>query len=109
MSLVTMLKERDEKRKKLRQDVIKEVSRLVSVLKKRYSFDSVYIYGSLLTDKFSFHSDIDLVIKGLKKEDFFKAYALLLKESVYRIDLKPFEDMPVEMQEKVLLKGKEVG
>lgn len=65
----------------LREDALKEVRRLVSLLSERYKFESIYIYGSILSDRFVRHSDIDMVIKGLKVSDFFKAHAYLIKES----------------------------
>src|SRR3972149_1384322 len=78
-------------------------------LKKQYEFDSIYLYGSILSKRFGRHSDIDIIIKGLKINAFFKAYAFLIKESTYRIDLKPFEDMTADFQSEVLTKGIKIG
>ena len=88
---------------------MKEAKRLVLLLKNRFEFEAVYICGSLLSGKFGPHSDIDMVIKGSKMEDFFKVYALLIKESKYKIDLKPFEDMMEDFKEKVLTEGMKIG
>ena len=109
MSLKTVLKEREKKKEVLRQEAIAEVQKLVSLLRKRFQFESIYICGSILTDNFSSHSDIDMVIKGLRVEDFFKAHAFLLKESKYEIDLKPFEDLKEDFKEKILTRGMKVG
>jgi len=79
------------------------------LLKKRFRLESIYIYGSVLTDYFGSHSDIDMVIKGLPVNDFFKAQAVLIKESGYKIDLKPFEDLSEDFKEKVLTEGMKVG
>jgi len=109
MSLKTVLKEREKKKEVLRQEAIAEVQKLVSLLRKRFQFESIYICGSILTDNFSSHSDIDMVIKGLRVEDFFKAHAFLLKEGKYEIDLKPFEDLKEDFKEKILTRGMKVG
>jgi predicted nucleotidyltransferase len=108
MSLKTVLKEREKKKEVLRLEAIADVQRLVSLLRKRFQFESIYICGSILTDNFSSHSDIDMVVKGLRVEDFFKAHAFLLKESRYEIDLKPFEDLTEDFREKVLTRGMKV-
>ena len=109
MTLIAILKERAKKTKALREDALKEAKRLVLLLKNRFEFETVYICGSLLSGKFGPHSDIDMVIKGSKMEDFFKVYALLIKESKYKIDLKPFEDMMEDFKEKVLTEGMKIG
>lgn len=109
MTLKAVLKEREKKKEVLRLEAIAEVQKLVSLLRKRFQFESIYICGSILTDNFSSHSDIDMVIKGLRVEDFFKAHAFLLKESKYEIDLKPFEDLKEDFKEKILTRGMKVG
>ena len=109
MSLKTVLKEREKKKEVLRQDAIAEIQRLASLLRRRFQFEAIYICGSILTENFSSRSDIDIVIKGLRVEDFFKAHAFLIKECRYEIDLKPFEDLTEDFKEKVLRRGMKVG
>ncbi|HAS17364.1 MAG TPA: hypothetical protein DCR39_05615 [Nitrospiraceae bacterium] len=109
MTLSGVLKEREKKRMALREDALKEVRRLVSLLSERYKFESIYIYGSILSERFARHSDIDMVIKGLKVSDFFKAHAYLIKESLYNIDLKPFEDLSEDFKKKVISGGSKIG
>lgn len=109
MSFLTLIREREQKRAALREDAIKEVQRLSEHLKKLYLFEAVYLCGSVVSGAFGRHSDIDLVIEGLKIEDFFKAYAFLIKESSYDIDLKPFEDIDKALRLKVLSEGIRVG
>ncbi|MBI5025543.1 MAG: nucleotidyltransferase domain-containing protein [Nitrospirae bacterium] len=105
MSLTVVLKERWKKRKAIREDALNEAGRLALLLRKQYTFDALYVCGSLVSGSFGKHSDIDLIIKGLKTEDFFRAYAYLLKESRYGIDLKPFEDLHEDFKERVLAEG----
>lgn len=109
MSLLAVLKERESKRRALRQDALIEVKRLTSLIRKRYKCEAVYIYGSILSDRFGPHSDIDITIKGLGIEEFFKVYSFLIKESRYKIDLKPFEDLTEDFKARVLSGGVRVG
>jgi len=109
MSLLAILEEREKKAELLREDAMREARRLASLLRRHYDFGTLYLCGSVLSGKFGLHSDLDMVIRGLKMEDFFKAYALLLKESKYKIDLKPFEDLTKDFKKKVLTTGKTIG
>jgi predicted nucleotidyltransferase len=109
MALITVLKEREKKKMACRQHAVNEVQRLASLLRDHYEFESIYMFGSILTDNFRHYSDIDLVIKGIKINDFFKAHALLIKESSYKIDLKPFEDLTEDFKKKVLSRGIRIG
>jgi len=72
MTFSAIIKQKLERRKVLREDALKEAARLSQLLRRRYEFDEIYIYGSILSGKFGSHSDIDFIIKGLKIEDFFK-------------------------------------
>jgi predicted nucleotidyltransferase len=109
MPLSEVIKRQRAKRLALRKEALKEAKRLNLLLRERFEFEDIYIFGSVLTNRFSFKSDIDLAIKGLKTEDFFKAHAFLIRECGFAIDLKPFEDMTIELQKTVLLKGDRLG
>lgn len=109
MSLIAILKEREKKKIFLKKEAVKEALRLAGILKQRFNFDSLYIFGSILTDKFRVHSDIDIVIRGLESDEFFKAYGLLIKESRYKIDLKPYEELSDDFKEMVMKRGKRIG
>ncbi|HIJ59005.1 MAG TPA: hypothetical protein HPP56_00100 [Nitrospirae bacterium] len=106
MSLLSVIRER---RQAHRQRAIKGIDRLVSLLKDSFVFDELYLCGSILKEGFHRHSDIDLVIKGLSAEDFFKAYALLIRESDFQIDLKPFEDLTNDFKDYVITRGVRIG
>ena len=109
MSLLVLIKERTKKVEARRQEAIIEARRLVLLLREKFTFQSLYLVGSILSSKFRLYSDIDMVIEGLKLEYFFKAHALLLKESTFDIDLKPFEDLSDDYQKKVLSGGLKIG
>ncbi|MCX8069212.1 MAG: nucleotidyltransferase domain-containing protein [Thermodesulfovibrionales bacterium] len=106
MSLLSLLKERQAI---YRSKAISESKKIVRLLREKYSFDEVFICGSLLKDNFNRHSDIDIVIKGLSADSFFKAYSLMIINSSFTIDLKPFEDLTDDFKEYVLTKGVKIG
>lgn len=108
-ALLSLLEERKNQQNTLKKGAMAEVKRLSSLLKKRFGFEALYLGGSLFTDKFRIGSDLDLIIKGMKIEDFFKAYALLLRESRHPVDLKPFEDLGLDFKKKILEGGMRVG
>jgi len=86
-----------------------EVRRLESLLRKGFEFECLFAVGSLVSGRFTRRSDIDLVVKGMKPEDFFKAHALLLRESPFDIDMKPYEELSQTFQADVRKRGIIVG
>ncbi len=108
MSLIEVLQEREKGIKGLREDAIIEAERLASLLRNKFDFEAIYLFGSVLTGRFRVGSDIDMVIKGMKIEDFFKAYACIIKEARYRVDLKPFEDLTEEFKKRISREGKRI-
>jgi len=109
MSLMEILQKRTEKTEDRRQEAIAEAKRLAALLRDRFALEAVYLTGSILSDKFRLHSDIDMIVKGLRSEDFFKAHAFLLKASAFDIDLKPFEDLTDDFKDKALSEGMKIG
>lgn len=109
MTLIKILNERAQKRESLRKKALDEVDGLITTLRKRFHFDSVYIFGSILTNRFGADSDIDLIIKGLNPKEFFKAHAFLIKHCMYEIDLKPFEELNDAFKKRVLKGGIRIG
>jgi len=107
--LLKVLNDREKRKRELSKHALVQTKKLIASLKQRFHFDSVYIYGSILSGKFGPHSDIDLVIQGIKVEEFYKAYAFLIGESEYEIDLKPFEEISDDFREKVIQRGIKIG
>jgi len=109
MSLKKILEGRQEARRYRQTKAMAELEKLATELRRRSVFHRLYLIGSLAKGRFGSQSDIDLVIQGLAPESFFKAYAFLLKESRFPIDLKPFEDLPPEEQSRIVQEGKSLG
>lgn len=102
-----LLKQKELKRKSFHEAAIREAEKLSGLLRKNFQFETLYLFGSAVKGKnFGFHSDIDFVIKGLPKDHFLKALALLIKNSQFRIDLKPWEELSSEMRAQVEKEGR---
>jgi predicted nucleotidyltransferase len=53
---------------------------------------SIYLFGSLVTGKIHQNSDIDIGIKGLPPENFFRVYAKLDNNLINDVDLIDFDE-----------------
>ena len=53
--------------------------------------EAIFLFGSLVTGKIHDNSDIDIGIKGLSPQKFFRVYANLDKEIKNKIDLVDFD------------------
>lgn len=91
----------------LRKDLRTEAKRLVHLLKAEgFKFKRIYLFGSIIKNKpLASWSDIDLAIEGLKSSIFYKAYACLLKNADFPVDLKPFEELNNLIKEKIKKEG----
>jgi len=108
--LYDLIEERNEEQ---RMKALQEAKRLSIVLGKQFPYEKAYLFGSVLEKgRFTKHSDIDMVIRGLDDAFFLKAYAFLLGESSFPIDLRPWELLDEKTRKKVeeegaVLDGKE--
>jgi predicted nucleotidyltransferase len=106
MGFSILLEEREKRKERRRSMALQEAKRLSHLLAQRFSYERLYLFGSALRGGgFSGHSDIDLVIKGLDGDLFLKAYAFLIKESDFSIDLKPWELLDGQVRAKVEKEG----
>ena len=96
-----------EKRSELqRMKALQEAKKLFIVLAEQFPYERAYLFGSVLKKgRFTRHSDIDIVIKGLDETLFLKAYAFLLGESNFPVDLKPWELLDEHTRKKVEEEG----
>jgi len=110
MGYVAWFKRRAEEREAWRKEAFKEAERLSALLHKEFPVETLYLIGSVINEKgFTRHSDIDFVVRGLKEDLFFKAFAFLLKNSRFDIDLKPWEELGEENREQVEREGKNLS
>ena len=107
MGYIELLKKKALERESLRQKALKEAESLSMVLRKEFEYDTLYLTGSVVKKRgFGPNSDIDFVIKGLETERFFKAFALLIKNSEFTIDLKPWEELDRSSKARVEKEGR---
>ena len=90
--------------------MIEEVKRAAAALHSRFAYDEL-LFGSLASGKFDRHSDVDLAVKGLASEDFFKACAFLMHElsGNHDLDLKPYGDLDESLRRRIDAEGVRVG
>ncbi len=63
-----------------------DISKALAILKTA-GCTEIYLFGSLANETYTDKSDIDLAVKGINKEDFFKIYGKLLSELEHPVDL----------------------
>ena len=71
---------------KYRNDIEK-----ATILLKKEGCKAVYLFGSMVTGKIHQNSDIDIGVKGLPAEKFFKVYAKLYMNLDNKVDLVDFD------------------
>jgi len=81
--------------------------KITDILVREYDVGKIILIGSLSdSDRFGFHSDIDICVEGLSDRAYFKAAGeLLLEAGDFDIDIIPLENASPEMTEKIK-KGK---
>ncbi len=86
---------REAEQDDLRSSMRDEAQRLVRLMvEKGFRFHKCYLWGSVVKDKpLAPWSDIDLVIKGLDPKAFFQLYSLILSNTTFSVDMKPYEDI----------------
>ena len=94
-------------REKINDESLKESAREVArkakeILKEEFNVEKVFVFGSLAKDDqpFTRWSDVDLAVKGLPEDQFFKASARL----DYVDDQIPVEIFPLDSSEESLKK-----
>ena len=76
---------------KIPENYREDIKKAACLLKNAGS-KNVYLFGSMVTGKIRENSDIDLGIKGLPPEKFFKVYSKLYMDFETGIDLVDFDD-----------------
>ena len=106
MKFSTIFNLKEKRSEEQRMKALQEAKRLSIVLAKRFPYERAYLFGSVSKKgRFTRHSDIDIVVKGLDGTLFLKAYAFLLGESNFPVDLKPWELLDEHTRKKVEREG----
>lgn len=86
--------------KKYRQDIEKATTIL-----KENGCTEIYIFGSIVNGKFNEFSDIDIAVRGLSDEIFFRVLGDLRKELENDIDLIDLDDKENRFVQFILKQG----
>lgn len=80
--------------------------KIAKALREEFPNVVVYLIGSLTTDSFDLDSDIDIAVKQLAEEDYFKAYRIAEEISEpFPLDFIQFEFAQESMKERILRDG----
>jgi predicted nucleotidyltransferase len=82
-----------------------DIKKAVEILKHE-DCKEIYLFGSLITGEYNEYSDIDIGIKGLAPEKFFRTWGLISKNTNNEIDLVDFDGC--ERMYNILKKCKEL-
>lgn len=81
----------DEKLINLPDYYREDIKKAVKILKENGASE-VYIFGSIANGKFNENSDIDIAVKGLDAEKFYKVASILMFELENEFDLVDLDD-----------------
>lgn len=77
--------------KELPVEYQKDIKKALKILKQNGATE-IYIFGSIAKGNFSKKSDIDIAIRGVKQENFYKVASILMFEIEKEIDLIDLDD-----------------
>jgi len=83
------------------RDDIKKASEIL----KKYGCSEIYVFGSIANGKFDENSDIDIAVRGLKDEHYFRVLGELGRELVSEIDLIDLDDEQNRFAQFILKQG----
>jgi len=81
-----------------------DIAKASEILKK-YGCSEIYIFGSLVNGKFNEKSDIDIAVKGLKPEIYYKVSSEIMINTENEIDLIDLDDTENRFAQFILEKG----
>ncbi|MEO1685287.1 MAG: nucleotidyltransferase domain-containing protein [Cyanobacteria bacterium J06631_12] len=101
------------KRQQQQHDVQQEMAKqqvwillpVIDATLRQYGATQIFVYGSLLTDRFSERSDIDIAVGGIPSGQFYPALAAVNEHCDRWIDLKPLESLDPHFWERVQTRG----
>ena len=83
------------------QEDIKKATKIL----KENGAKEVFIFGSIANGKFNENSDIDIAVKGLKENDFYKIASILMFELENEFDLIDLDDKENRFSQMLLKIG----
>ena len=77
--------------KELPNEYQEDIKKAIKILKENGATE-IYIFGSIEKGNFNKNSDIDIAIRGVKQENFYKVASILMFEIEKEIDLIDLDD-----------------
>lgn len=90
--------------KRNRRQARHDAERIAAMLRKKFGATRIVLFGSLVAERFSANSDIDLAVDGLAPADYFLA---LVEAGKLPVDLKPLGELFPHVRNRVLATGEE--
>lgn len=90
--------------KELPNEYQEDIKKAIKILKENGATE-VFIYGSVVNGNFNEKSDIDIAIKGIKQEEFYKIASILMFEIQKEIDLVDLDDETDRFSQIILKNG----
>lgn len=94
----------EEKIRKLPNSYQEDIKRAIEILKENGAKE-VFIFGSIANGKFNINSDIDIAVRGLESEKFYKAASMLMFELENEFDLIDVDDEKNRFSQMLLKVG----
>ncbi len=94
----------EEKIKSLPNSYKDDIEKAIEILKENGAKE-VFIFGSIANGKFNMNSDIDIAVRGLESEKFYKVASILMFELKNEFDLIDLDDEENRFSQMLLKVG----
>jgi predicted nucleotidyltransferase len=98
-------KQQDKQNQYLAQQARKNLETIIEYLIQTFPIKKIILFGSLVKNKFTETSDIDLAVEGIPPALYFSALAQVNALGDRWIDLKPLEDLNPHFLQRVMETG----
>lgn len=85
--------------------------KIIEIIKNELKVDLIYLFGSVLTNRFNSESDIDIAIfssKSIDKKSLAKTKLELINQLNSEIDLVDLKDCSIVLKKEIIYKGKSI-
>ena len=94
----------EEKIEKLPNSYQDDIKKAIEILKENGAKE-VFIFGSIANGKFNINSDIDIAVRGIEAEKFYKVASILMFELENEFDLIDLDDKENRFSQMLLKVG----
>ena len=95
-----------EQLEKRRQEGLAQATKAAAAMREKWpQIRAVYVFGSVLDERFRSHSDLDLLVDGLPPGSLLDAIAIAEDAGPLPVDLKRQEDLSEDLVQRLLRKS----